>query len=114
MQQLIWLLSSALVVGVAGWGVSDRLEQRNDFCVSCHLPDGARLHAETRENFDRVIPLNLAGVHGRGRAELRLLSRGARGGRRRLRLLHGPPARHRPLPRMSRRWRWRRAPLAGR
>jgi nitrate/TMAO reductase-like tetraheme cytochrome c subunit len=71
MQQLIWLLLLALVVGVAGWGVSDRLEQRNDFCVSCHLPDGARLHAETRENFDRVIPLNLAGVHGRGWVEER-------------------------------------------
>ncbi len=40
MQQLIWLLPLALVVGVAGWGVSDRLERRNDFCVSCHLPDG--------------------------------------------------------------------------
>jgi nitrate/TMAO reductase-like tetraheme cytochrome c subunit len=71
MQQLIWLLPLALVVGVAGWGVSDQLERRNDFCVSCHLPDGTPLHAETRENFDRVMPLNLAGVHGRGWVEER-------------------------------------------
>lgn len=49
-----------------GWVVSDRLEQRNDFCNACHLFDGTPLYLENREHFDRVIPLSLAGVHGRG------------------------------------------------
>jgi nitrate/TMAO reductase-like tetraheme cytochrome c subunit len=71
MQWLASLVALGLLAGAVGWGVSDRLEQRNDFCVSCHLPDGAVLHAETRENFDRVVPVNLAGVHGRGWVEER-------------------------------------------
>jgi hypothetical protein len=60
-----------LVLGGAGWGVSDRIEQDNDFCNACHLPGGTPLHIETREDFDRVIPIDLAGVHGRGWVEER-------------------------------------------
>ena len=51
--------------------MSDRLEQRNDFCNACHLPDGTALHREVRDDFDRVIPVSLAGVHGRGWVEER-------------------------------------------
>ncbi len=57
-----------LLFGV-GWAVSDRLERRNDFCNACHLPDGTLLHLEIREHFDRIIPINLAGMHGRGWVE---------------------------------------------
>jgi hypothetical protein len=53
----------------AGWAVSDRVEQRNDFCNACHLPDGTALHLQNREHFDRVIPVSLAGVHRRGTVE---------------------------------------------
>ena len=60
-----------LAASILGWTVSDRIEQRNDFCTSCHLPDGTPLHAELREDFDRVIPVSLAGVHGRGWVETR-------------------------------------------
>ncbi len=69
-----WLgLVAPLVLGagMAGWGVSDHLEQDNDFCNACHLPDGTPLHLEVREDFDRVIPVSLAGVHGRGWVEER-------------------------------------------
>lgn len=59
----------ACVVGAGAWGVSDRLERRNDFCNACHLPDGTPLHLELRKAFDRVIPISLAGVHGRGWVE---------------------------------------------
>ena len=68
-----WLLLVpifCLLFGV-GWKLSDRLERRNDFCNSCHLPDGTALHLEIRERFDRVVPMNLAGVHGRGWVEER-------------------------------------------
>lgn len=58
-----------LVLAGAGWHVSDRLEQDNDFCNACHLPGGEVLHRENREHFDRVIPSSLAGVHGRGFVE---------------------------------------------
>ena len=64
------LAALALVVPTSvGWVVSDHLEQRNDFCNACHLPSGVALHTEHREFFDRVIPANLAGVHGRGLLE---------------------------------------------
>ena len=51
------------------WGYSDRLERDNAFCNACHLSDGTPLHLEIRERFDRVVPSNLAGVHGRGWVE---------------------------------------------
>ena len=51
--------------------MSDRFERRNDFCTSCHLPDGTPLHEALREDFDRVIPVSLAGAHGRGWVETR-------------------------------------------
>ncbi|MDJ0866966.1 MAG: cytochrome c3 family protein [Myxococcota bacterium] len=71
MQWTLWLLPLSVVVGAIGWGVSDRVEQRNDFCNACHLPDGTALHRQVRDDFDRVMPLSLAGVHGRGWVEER-------------------------------------------
>jgi nitrate/TMAO reductase-like tetraheme cytochrome c subunit len=69
-----WTLGLPLLLVLlfaAGWGVSDHLERRNDFCNACHLPDGVALHTLNREHFDRVIPISLAGVHGRGWVEER-------------------------------------------
>ncbi len=68
---LLAAAACALPLGAVAWGVSDRLEQRNDFCNDCHLPGGTPLHLEVREDFDRVIPVSLAGVHGRGWVEER-------------------------------------------
>ena len=69
-----WWLSAVplcLLLAGVGWKGSDRLEQQNDFCNACHLPDGTPLHLEVREHFDLVIPRSLAGVHGRGWVEER-------------------------------------------
>ncbi len=65
------LLALLMLLGGFAWAVTDHLEQRNDFCTSCHLPDATPLHQEIREDFDRVIPVSLAGVHGRGWVEER-------------------------------------------
>ena len=71
MKRLAWLLPIGLLLGVGSWGVSDHYEAQNAFCTACHLPDGTALHLETRELFERVVPANLAGVHGRGSVEER-------------------------------------------
>lgn len=60
-----------LILGGIGVVGSDRLERENDFCNSCHLPGDTPLHLEIRQRFDRVIPRNLAGAHGRGWVEER-------------------------------------------
>jgi hypothetical protein len=44
---------------------SDRVEARNEFCTSCHLPDGTPLHQTIGADFDGLVPANLTGVHGR-------------------------------------------------
>ena len=68
-----WLSLMPILVLLGGVGVvgSDRLERDNDFCNACHLADDTPLHLEIRRDFDRVIPQNLAGVHGRGWVEER-------------------------------------------
>jgi hypothetical protein len=63
---------AGLALGVAGWTVTDRLEQDDDFCNACHLPDGATLHLENRRDYDARPPASLAAAHAaagrRGRA----------------------------------------------
>ena len=66
---LLLILPVVIVALGASWTYSDRLEKDNDFCNACHLPDGTPLHLEIRERFDRIVPSNLAGVHGRGWVE---------------------------------------------
>jgi len=56
----------AAMIGASSWLYADRIEEQNDFCNSCHLAPDKPLHLEIREHFDRVIPHDLAGVHGRG------------------------------------------------
>jgi len=68
---LVPVLSASILVLVLSWPISDRIEQRNDFCNACHLPDGTPLHERVRQDFDRVIPVSLGGVHGRGWVEER-------------------------------------------
>ena len=57
------------VAGPAGWWLTDRLEQDDDFCNACHLPDGVPLHLENRRDFDATEPVSLAGAHGLARVE---------------------------------------------
>jgi nitrate/TMAO reductase-like tetraheme cytochrome c subunit len=62
-----WLMLAG-VAGVVsaptGWWVTDRLEQRNDFCNACHLPNGEPLHLENRRDFDALPAASLAAAHG--------------------------------------------------
>ena len=48
----------------AGWWTTDILEADNDFCNSCHLPDGGPLHTALREDFDARPFASLAARHG--------------------------------------------------
>lgn len=52
-----------MVLAPAGWVVSDRLEQSNDFCNACHLEPGRPLHDRIRGDFDARPPANLAAAH---------------------------------------------------
>jgi|GEM_PF-292834 len=59
---------AGIVAFPVGWVVSDRLEQNNDFCTSCHLEPGVPLHAELRRAFDASPVTNLASVHAGAKA----------------------------------------------
>lgn len=71
MRWSVLLIPLVLLLGGIGVVGSDRLERENDFCNACHLPGDTPLHIENREYFDRIIPQNLAGLHGRGWVEER-------------------------------------------
>lgn len=68
-RRLVWCAAfagGALLAGALGWFVSDRLEQHNDFCNSCHLTGPAGpipLHAKIRREFDARPPVSLAAAH---------------------------------------------------
>jgi len=53
----------AASLGAAGWGVTDRLEQDDDFCNACHVSVGMPLHREIRRDFDARPAASLAGAH---------------------------------------------------
>jgi hypothetical protein len=64
-------LAAALLLAAApaGFVASDRLEQRNEFCSSCHLEPGVPLHREIRSDFDAAVPASLAAAHARAGVE---------------------------------------------
>ena len=53
----------AASLGVAGWAVTDRLEQDDDFCNACHVRVGMPLHREIRRDFDARPAASLAAAH---------------------------------------------------
>lgn len=60
-----------LVAAPAGWILSDRLEQENRFCVSCHLDADTRLHIGLLEDFEARPPAVLAAAHAAAGNEAR-------------------------------------------
>jgi hypothetical protein len=62
-RRAVALAALGLLAAALAWGVTDRLEQRNDFCNACHLRPGVPLHAEVRRDFDAARPASLAGAH---------------------------------------------------
>lgn len=70
----MWLFVIAALAFVSApiaWWTTDILQADNDFCNSCHLPDGTPLHTEIRDDFDGRPPASLAARH----ADLMLTSR---------------------------------------
>jgi nitrate/TMAO reductase-like tetraheme cytochrome c subunit len=60
------LAASAIAAGVlapTGWLVTDRLEQDDAFCTSCHLPSGRPLHEAKHADFHGREPVSLAWAH---------------------------------------------------
>jgi len=60
---LLIAIALALIVAPAAWWTTDVLEADNDFCNSCHLPDGTPLHKEIRNDFDARPAASLAASH---------------------------------------------------
>lgn len=61
----------ATLLGPAGWMLSDRLEQENDFCNACHLTPATPLHERIRQDFDAQPSRNLAAAHALAGSEHR-------------------------------------------
>jgi hypothetical protein len=53
----------ALIAAPLGWWVTDRLEQNDAFCTSCHLPSGTPLHADNAADFAARPAVSLAVAH---------------------------------------------------
>jgi hypothetical protein len=64
-------LAAALLLGAAGWAVTDRLEQDDDFCNACHVSAGVPLHIEIRRDFDARPTASLAAAHAVASAQHR-------------------------------------------
>ena len=60
------LVAAAALAALAapfGWWASDRLEQNDAFCTSCHLPSGAPLHEDNAGDFVARPAVSLAVAH---------------------------------------------------
>ena len=71
-----WILAcvaSGLVLAPLGWAISDRLEARNEFCVSCHLPGGQPLHGTKGRDFEARPAPNLVAAHRRAEPAFRCI-----------------------------------------
>lgn len=53
----------ALVSGTTAIAYVSHRERDNRFCVSCHLPDGKRLHAALFDRYAANPPVNLSALH---------------------------------------------------
>lgn len=56
-----------------GWVATDRLEQRNEFCVACHLEGGTPLHQAKGEELRSRPPISLAAAHATHEAGFRCI-----------------------------------------
>ncbi len=60
---VLTLTALGAISAPAGWLVTDRLEQDNDFCVSCHLDADTALHESNHADLDTRPPEALAPAH---------------------------------------------------
>ncbi len=54
---------AAVVSAPFGWWATDRLEQNDAFCTSCHLASGTRLHADNAADFAARPAVSLVVAH---------------------------------------------------
>ncbi len=67
---MAWVVAGTilgLITVPVAWRVTDTLEADDDFCNSCHLPDGPPLHRRIRQAFDSRPPIDLAARHASAR-----------------------------------------------
>ena len=64
-------LVATCVAAPASWIVSDRMEEDNEFCTSCHVSAGVPLHIDIGRAFDAAKPATLSALHGGSRVESR-------------------------------------------
>jgi hypothetical protein len=63
---LLVLIGAA--VAPIGWVVSERLEARNEFCITCHLDPDTPLHIDKFESFRAEVPGSLVAAHWAARS----------------------------------------------
>ncbi|MEE2703091.1 MAG: hypothetical protein VX614_03615 [Myxococcota bacterium] len=63
----------ALVIGIASWVVSDRLESDNRFCVACHLDSATPLHEKKSLDLRSDPPRSLVAAHRASREDFRCI-----------------------------------------
>ena len=73
MNKALWVLPALVLGAPISWVVSDEIEQRNAFCVSCHLSEGEPLHELKGADFRATPPLNLAAAHRAAEADFRCI-----------------------------------------
>jgi hypothetical protein len=68
---LLVALTLSAVAAPLGWWGSDRLEEDDAFCTSCHLASGTPLHAENAADFASRPAVSLAVAHAAAGNEAR-------------------------------------------
>jgi len=66
------VITLAVAAVPLGWYASDRVEENDAFCTSCHLPSGATLHEENARDFAAQPTVSLAAAHAVAGNEARL------------------------------------------
>lgn len=64
MRRVFWITAIVAVASAPlGWWATDRLEERDAFCTSCHLPSGLPLHTDNAADFRARPAVSLAVAH---------------------------------------------------
>lgn len=62
-RRLALAAAAVLISGITAIAYVSHREQDNRFCISCHLPDGERLHGELFDRYAANPPVDLSALH---------------------------------------------------